>query len=309
MRRALILLLFSVGLTQAADPTEWIRRAGGEATRNKQGQIVAVNLSESWVTDSDLAELSKIPTLTRLDLSMTRISDHGLQELKSAPAITDLNLRYAELITDAGLMTIKNWKHLKRLDLRGTKITDATLEYLSGVTSLQSLDIGFVQVTDNGLERLTPLEHLTELTLGGNKLSEVGLRALRQMPNLTYLDLGGAQRTDSGLWSVSLTENGAASIATLHNLRRLRLNGTMVSPRSLENLKGLAKLEELDLQECRQVSDTALTLFSALPALHVLDLTGTPVSAKGIAELRRAKPQCRIYSGPLPSRGTETSPA
>ena len=305
MRWALIALC-GAGFLSAVDPAGWIAEAGGVAVRDKNGQIVAVDLRASWVTDSDMANLAALPTLSRLDLSLTRITDHGLQQLKAAQGITDLNLYYAELITDAGLSTVKGWKHLRRLNVRGTKVTDTTLQHLSSVASLESLDIGYAQITDVGLDLMTSLPNLKELTIGGNKLTDLGLQPLRQLPGLTYLDLSGSERTDSGLWSISLSEPGLDAIATLKNLRRLRLTGTVVSARGLERLKGLAVLERLDLENCKRVGDDAAPVLGAFPALRVVDLTGTAFTQKGIAALRRAKPDCKILTGV--AAGTEPQP-
>jgi Leucine-rich repeat (LRR) protein len=289
--------LITAGWLGATDAAQWIASAGGVAGRDRDGKIVAVDLRASWVTDSDLAGLALLPSLGRLDLSLTRITDHGLQQLKNAPGITDLTLRYAELITDEGLVAVKGWKYLKRLNLRGTKITDTTLQHLSGVTSLEALDIGFVQVTDVGLDALTSLPNLKHLVIGGNKLTDVGLQPLRQMPGLVDLDLSGQQRTDSGLWSISLTEPGLDAIATVKNLRHLRLNGIGVSALSLEKLRSLVHLEQLDLQGCSRIGDDAALVLAAFPALHVVDLTGTSATGKGIAALRHAKPECRVIAG------------
>lgn len=305
MRLALI-ALFGAWCLQAVDSAPWIANEGGFVARDRGGQIVSVDLRASWVSDSDMALLAALPNLSRLDLSLTRITDHGLQQLKAATGITDLNLCYAELITDAGLSAVKGWKHLKRLNVRGTKVTDTTLQHLSSVTSLESLDIGYAQITDVGLDLMTSLPNLRELTIGGNKLTDVGLQPLRQLPGLTYLDLSGSQRTDSGLWSVSLGEPGLDAIATLKNVRRLRLNGTNISARGLERLKGLTLLQRLDLQGCKRVGDDAMTVLASLPALHVLDLTDTAFTEKGIASLRHSKPDCRILTGGSP--GTQPKP-
>jgi len=296
MRFALIALLSATWLW-AADATDRISDAGGAVTRDRSGHIVFVDLRASWVTDSDMAALAALPNLSRLDLSLTRITDHGLQQLKASPGITDLNLCYAELVTDAGLSAVKGWKHLKRLDLRGTKITDTTLQHLSAVTSLESLDVGFAQITDVGLDLIASLPNLKELTIGGNKLTDTGLQPLRQLPGLTYLDLTGSQRTDSGLWSVSLSEAGLDAIATLKNLRRLRLNGTLISARGLERLKDLNQLEQLNLESCKRVGDDAAPVLASFPALRTLDVTGTSFTPKGIAVLHQAKPACKIIAG------------
>jgi len=292
----------------ARDLSSWITDAGGAVTRDRTGQIVAVDLRASWITDSDMPELTRLPNLALLDLSLTRISDHGLQQLKNAPAITDLNLYFDELITDAGLSALKGWKHLKRLSVRGTKITDTTLQHLSGVTSLESLDAGYAQITDVGLELLTPLTNLRELAIGGNKLTDVGLQSLRQLPGLIYLDLSGAERTDSGLWSVSLTEPGLDAIATLKNLRHLRLNGTLVSSRGMERLAGLTKIEWLDLEGCQRIGDDVAPLLASFRTLRRVDLAGTQVTDKGIAALQRANPNCKILAGSLEAASKAEEP-
>jgi len=68
--------------------------------------------------------------------------------LRSAPGIADLNLYYAEQISDQGMSAIKNWKHLKRLNLRGTCISDGTLEIVSHLTQLEALDVANTPLTD-----------------------------------------------------------------------------------------------------------------------------------------------------------------
>lgn len=289
-----ILLLFWL---VPVDNGDWITEAGGTITRDRAGRITGVDLRASWVTDSDLSQLAAMPYLTNLDLSQTRITDLGLQQLKAAPGIIELNLYYAEQITDEGMAAVKGWKKLKRINLRGTKVTDTTLEHLANVTTLESIDVGFAQITDVGLDRLTPLVNLKELVVGGNKLTDMGLQSLRQLPSLTHLSLGGSQRTDSGLWTISLTEQGLDSIITLKNLRELRLDGMPVTVRWLEKLKVLTKLERLSLQGCKRVGDDAAPLLSVWPTLRILDLKGTAVTEKGLAELHRAKPAAQIFHG------------
>jgi internalin A len=305
MTRFLTVLAFASWLAAAErDP---VADLGGAVTRDNSGRPVAIDLRSSWVTDADLAYLAKLPALAKLDVSLTRITDRGMQLLKGAPSIVDLNLYYAEQITDEGMSAVKNWKHLKRVNVRGTKITDTTLEHLSGIETLEAIDAGFAQVTDVGLDRLISLANLKELAIGGNKLTDMGLESLRQMPGLTYLDLAGVQRTDSGLWSVSLTELGVDSIAALRELRDLRLGGMAVSARSFEKLKTLTKLERLSLQGCRRVGDDSAAVLTSYPALKFVDLKGTAVTEKGLAMLR-AKPGLTVLSGAwegprMPARG------
>jgi internalin A len=290
---------YARGLVSLSRPQfSWISDAGGSFTSDSQGRVVAVDLRAGWVNDADLARLALIPTLASLDLSETRITDHGLRQLKNAPAIADLSLRYAELITDEGVSALKTWKHLKRLNLEGTKVTDSALRHLSTLNSLESLNISFVLITDAGLEAITSLANLRELNLGGNKLTDAGLQPLRQLPALTVLNLGGVQREDSGLWSVSLSTPGLEAIATLKDLRQLRLNNTLISASGLALLKGLPQLQRLDLNGCSRIGDDAIAVFEAMRSLRSIDLTGTKISAAGLANLRQSKRNCEILLAP-----------
>ena len=114
------------------------------------------------------------------------------------------------------------------------------------------------------------------------------------MPQLEYLDASGAQRTDSGLWSLLLTDAGVQSIASVTELRELRLNGTGVTSRGLESLKSLAKLERLNLQGCRRLRDDASTILAGLKQLRELDLKDSGLTEPAVVRLRAALPDCRV---------------
>ncbi len=311
---ALFAVCSSAAESSAAGDTAWIEDLGGTVTRNPSGRVTGVDLRATWVTDTDLRKLLRFPQLTHLDLSLTRITDQGMQELKSASGIVDLNLRFAESVTDEGLAAIKTWKRLKRLNVHGTKISDTTLDHIAGITTIESLDIGSAMITDVGLERLSSLVNLKELTMGGNELGDAGLQALRQLPGLTFLDLNGRQGTDSNVWTLNMTDTGLDALLTLKELRELRfgcaslgvgIEGTRfatvstmsMTARWLERMKSYPKLERLKLQGCDRVDDDAMRVLAAFPALQEVDLKGTSVSEKGVAILRAAKPNLKVYSG------------
>ena len=193
--RILLLLTACLALC-ASDSTGWIASLGGKISTDPAGNVIAVNLRGSWINDQEMIELARMPRLERLDLSHTRITDEGMHYLKPAPKIADLNLFYAEQITDQGITAIKDWKHLRRLNVRGTRISDGTLEIVSHLTGLEALDIANTPITDNGLDYLITLTNLKELTLGRRRLSDNALGVLRLLPTLTYLDLSGPAAAD-----------------------------------------------------------------------------------------------------------------
>jgi len=318
--RAITILFASLfclgGWLSAATATGWIESVGGSVTTNTQGAVTGVNLRGSWVSDTDLRQLSEYPELTTLDLSLTHITDEGMAELKNFHNITDLNLYYAEYVTDQGVAAIKDWKKLKHLNLRGTKSSDTSLEHIANITSLESLDVGSTQITDVGLERLTTLTNLRELRMGGNELGDAGLQALRQFPTLTSLDLTGRQGTDKNVWTIVMSSAGLDAVLSLHNLRELRIGcyamnvgieetkfaeviATSVLPEWLERMRNqLPALETVGFQGCRKIDDASIKTLIAMPNLKVADLRGTSVTEKGAAALRAAKPGVKISIGP-----------
>ena len=109
------------------------------------------------------------------------------------------------------------------------------------------------------------------------------------------------------MWSVSFAQPGLEAIATLKDLRRLRLQDTMITARGLETIEGLPRLESLDLHDCERIGDEAVPILASMRALRWVDLTDTKVTAGGLEKLRRAKPGCRVLkaaSSPKPEPQT-----
>jgi internalin A len=303
LTRRIFLVLFAAPLL--AVDTDWIAKLGGRIERDPLGRIVAVSLRGSWINDADMIELARLPDLERLDLSHTRISDEGMLNLKPAPKIKDLKLFYSEWITDQGLTAIKDWKHLKRLDVRGTRISDGTLEIVSHMTELEALDVAQTEVTDLGLDHLISLVNLKELSLGRGRLSNIGLVALRMLPTLTYLDLSGARPTPpdnpGGRGAASgIPEETLKAIAELKDLSVLYLGYSAITKDGLRTLGALEKVEKLGLQGCSRIDDAALAELAKWKSLKYLDVQEAPVTEKGLAGLRTAKPGIKILSGGTP---------
>ena len=269
---------------------DWIAVLGRRVETDGAGEITAVHLRGTFVSDTDLDRIAALSRLERLDLAHTRVTDLGMQRLKDLRNVRELNLFYCELVTDEGLAAVKTWPRIERLDFRGTKVTDNTLALIAGKDSIRSLDIGFAEVTDSGLQHLVKLKGLRELAIGGNKMTEVGLEVLRALPNLTYLDISGKQRTDSGLWFVGVTDIGLDPVGSLAKLESLNLSGTQVSAKGLEKLQGLKQLARLDLHGAKRVADSVVPVLSAMPALRWVDLYETGVTAAAREALRKSRP-------------------
>jgi hypothetical protein len=292
-----VLVLFAIV------PLYWVDGIGGKVDRDAAGNVIGLRLRGTWVTDTELLDVARLPKLERLDLSHTRITDEGLLHLKPAKQIRDLNLYYAEQITDQGMAAIRDWKNLKRLNVRGTRISDGTLAIVSGLTQLEALDISYTQVTDNGLDGLVPLTKLKELSIGRSKLNKSALEVLRLLPTLEYLDLGGPHPGPGGYRAkpgTPMPEEVPRAISELKQLRVLKLSYSEITSDGLQILSPLDQVEKLSLAGSSHVDDRAMAELARWKSLKYLDVQGTKVTPQGVATLEKAKPGIAILSGAGP---------
>lgn len=308
--RGLAVLLMAVPLF--AGP-EWITAAGGSFERDAKGQVVAVDLTLTWVTDDDLARLAEFPELRRITLSHTRISDLGLAQLRPLKKVTHLICYYCDYITDGGVAYLKRWENLESLTVRGTEVTSRVFEHLAGMKKLRALDVGFSRVNDDGFDALASLESLEELHIGGDKMSGLALPLLRLLPSLKHLDVNGSQRTDSGRWGLMLTDVNVESIGALTQLEVLNMGGALVSDAGMSALKPLVNLHTLDLSRMEitskgveavagmgklrrlslwgsgRIDDQAAEVLAGMRSLETVDLGDTAVTDRALDRLEGAR--------------------
>ena len=322
MIRTLFVLLFvtlSPTVVAAADnvPGGDLVSLGGHVTINSAGEIVGVDLSDTWLTDADLEKLARLPALEMINLAYTKITDEGLERLEPLKNVKVLDLYYAEAVTDLGIAHLKHWRSLEYLNVRGTKVTSSLFEHIAKMSLLKFLDVGHSRVNDDLFEMLDELPRLEHLSFGGNKMSGAALPLLKALPALKELSVSGQQRTDSGLWGVavtdfnvrhiaalpalealdlgetSLTDRGAAELAGLKNLHTLDLHGTRVTSKGLAALAGLPKLRHLKLWKARGIDDAAIPVLLQMQQLEALEIPETSVTLAGLKKLA-AKPNPQL---------------
>ena len=71
---------------------------------------------------------------------------------------------------------------------------------------------------------------------------------------------------------------------------------TDIGDAGLENLKGLTKLTELNLEGCKRVTDAGLAHLEGLKSLKTLTLRSTAVTPKGLKKAQKALPNCRLVT-------------
>ena len=129
-------------------------KLGARVLRNREGDLVIVNLMDNKVTDAGLVHLKDLTSLHNLGLLNTQVTDAGLVHLKGLTNLRRLTLTGNE-ITGEGLEHLKELAKLREVTLDGPRITDAGLVHLKGLANLQTLNlIGCKNVTDSGMAHL-----------------------------------------------------------------------------------------------------------------------------------------------------------
>jgi hypothetical protein len=108
---------------------------------------------------------------------------------------------------------------------------------------------------------------------------------------LVPIDLGPRERIVDGQRHITLTgwdRNDYAFLGSKHDVAVLHMANPDVTDRTLELLKGMNALKDLDLNNT-QVTDAGLKILKDLPALNTLRLKNTRITDQGFQEALATK--------------------
>lgn len=232
--------------------------------------------------EETLAWLKKMPTMSRSAISPNPERD-CFQKLAVADLKTLKELHIGgHLVKDGKLQPghvefpAEDYRYLtalpalERLGFMENGLGDAALVHVGKIATLTHLTFGDHEITDAGLKHLAPLKNLTYLNLcwpdqkKGGVISDKGLETLARMTSLEALDLRATQVTDTGL----------AKLRALPRLKHLKLGNTAITDQGLANLRPIKSLTSVNIHNCKGVT------------------------AKGIADLRNALPDCQVSQQP-----------
>lgn len=142
---------------------------------------------------------------------------------------------------------------------------------------------------DDDLRLLSNLERLETLVLDSCRVTGAGFDALHDLPRLESLYLSHTR----------VTNDAITKLKRFPSLRSLHLNGTAVTDAGIPALAELAGLTDVGLVNC-DVSDRSVAALGSMSNLKRLDVTGTGLTAAGIAQLRQALPNCSVVTAATP---------
>lgn len=101
--------------------------------------------------------------------------------------------------TDADLVQVAKFVHLKDLYLRNTQIGDAGINSIRGLRELKLLAVSHTRITDKSMDIVAGFENLEHLRINGTRVTDAGLARVVQLKKLNYLETRGPSITESGL--------------------------------------------------------------------------------------------------------------
>ncbi|MCC6589401.1 MAG: hypothetical protein IT168_22065 [Bryobacterales bacterium] len=217
-------------------------------------------------------------------------------------------------ITDVGGRVTTNAKgEVTGIHLRGAFVSDSDLDAIAAMPTLEVIDLSQTRVTDLGLLRLKALPNVRELNLFYAELvTDEGLAVLRNWSRIERLNLRGTKVTDNTLSILAgkntvksldigyaeVTDSGLQNLVRMKGLRELAFGGNKLTEVGLEVLRSLPQLTKLDIAGQQRtdsglwfvsLTDIGLDPIATLTELRELNLSSTPVSAKGIQRLATLK--------------------
>lgn len=207
--------------------------------------------TEAELSDDDLSFLENKP-VTMLGVALTSVGDEQMPLIGRMRSLRTLLMDMTE-VTDEGLKYLAPLR-LTYLNVANNKIKGPGLKHIN-FERLANLDIAKCKFDDSILDLLPKSDALLSLSIADNKITDDGVRRIVQLfPKLQVLSLR----------STSITDKGLTYAASLPNLRFFSIEHTAVSDAGIKHLYKLPLVE--------------------------LNLSGTKITAKGVADLKKHFP-------------------
>ncbi len=161
-------------------------------------------------------------------------------------------------------------------------LDDRIFEVLAKVPQLNSIDIqgGSPGITGRGLGRLKSLKSLTLLQC--QNLTPEGIAELQTLPGVTYVNLDSSRCTAQHVAELSKLKVGLLFI------RNSEIDDSCAKP-----ISQMSTLQSLGLVQC-EFTDSGLSELKSLQHLKYINLQRTKVTAAGVADFKKALPECRV---------------
>lgn len=234
----------------------------------------AVAAGREDIGDEELDSLVELPGLRWLALNGTAISNQGLGRLAHAGKLQRLWLSQTN-VTDSGIEQLRECSSLTHLSIEATPTTDQSIRLSCQLPSLRVLSLGSQHITSSGLELLgSPVGAIRELYLDRLPVDDKTLKALGSLTSLRTLSIRQTKVSSEGLMHLK----------PLRDLKRLRLDGNLLTDAAFDAARFWPEIEELTFSGTG-VTDNGLAKLAGCKNVKTLALDGTKCTFSGVVDL------------------------
>ncbi len=233
-------------------------------------------------SDSDIAVLTKLPSLRKLSLQGTSLTQTGFDQILASPNLNKLEVGGVEDHIEP-LRSVGMNGELQHLVAGNCNVGAATIESISLLSDLRTIRLCHNGVDSRIVPILASLPRLRRLDLIDETITGPRIRRLPQeepFPAIDELLIGRSRLSPEQIWAadpvkVSLNSAGDSTVQSLRPDARLRhlevREGSFGGP-GIEHLASLQNLKTLDLGEC-QLSIEALRLLASPESIEKVILS------------------------------------
>jgi ankyrin repeat protein len=261
-----------------------------DARTTETGTAGARLLIDGPFTNGGLAMLAGLEGIADLDLfwHVTGISSDGFAHLLHLSHLRSLGADGA-LSDDVAMRYIAAMPRLRRLRAQGTVASDEGFAALSQSQTIESIwGRECPNLGSRGFVALSHMPALRSLGVSCRNVDDAALSTLARFPalrELTPIDVhddgfrhvGRCERLDrlKCMYCRDTTDAATEHIAALR-LTYYYAGLTQITDRSLEILGRMPPVEQIDLYECKGITDAGLGFLAGLPRLREIHLEGLP---------------------------------
>ena len=179
---------------------------------------------------------------------------------------------------------------------------------LSGTNNINELDFTDAVYGNDHLRKIVELPFLKKLVVNGSQSDLETFEVIGQIKNLRHLEIPISPATPEALRNLlglekltflqifrsDVTDEGFKVLAQMKSLQQIRCAQTRISDDAIRNIEGLETLTALDLSDCNQITDQALTYLESFKRLKFLKVWGQGISDQGMQSI------CLLYTSPSP---------
>lgn len=241
-----------------------------------------LHLDETGITAAGIKKLIPMRNLKVLSLGATKIGDKGLENLNLLPVQSLSLAMFQTPLTDNSFRILSEHKCLLILNLWSNKnMPEASLARLGALPNFQELSLEDTGIKDSAIPYICKIKSLKEIDLAGTQVSLNGIRQLSKMPNLEHIRFRGAP----------ITAEWIPVLARFPKLIKLGVPQSGIDDATLALVpKLMPKLENLDLENCKNVTDKGLASVAKIERMFWTRVKGTAVTPKGVADFNAHKP-------------------